>query len=296
MLSAQADMPPLAARITDSYAALSKQERQLADTVLACVRDLAGYTATELALRAGVSKATATRFFRRLGYTDFGEARLESRRSPFHGSPLEAFYGNSPKPTAADATEDHLKLEVRNLAETFASITAEDVASAAETLTSARKVWIIGFRDSYPLALYASAMLSRVLEQVCVLPRNGDSFAEDLIGLSENDTVLAIGFRRRPRIFETLLQVAHDQSAATILLTDTSASRAIALGTVAFRCYSRGAIFDSHAAGLSLLNMLCSQVVLATGEHGKARLRAAERLHNAIKELPIGAPGRRQGG
>ncbi len=286
MSTAQADLPPLAARIMDGYATLSRQERQLADTVLACVRDLAGYTATELASRAGVSKATATRLFRRLGYTDFGAARLESRREAFHGSPLEALDRGSAEPSAAGAMEDHVDLECRNLAGTFAAIPMSDIARAAEMLSSSRKVWIIGFRDSYPLALYASAMLARVLEQVCVLPRDGNSFAEDLIGLSGDDAVLAIGFRRRPRVFATLLQVAQEQLAGTILLTDTNAPHEAARGTVTFRCHVRGGVFDSHAAGLSVLNMLCSHAVLACGEHGRTRLRAAERLHAALNDLP----------
>jgi DNA-binding MurR/RpiR family transcriptional regulator len=295
MQTTELDMPPLAARIAEIYDGLSRQERLLADTVLTCARDLAGYTATELALRANVSKATATRLFRRLGYTDFEQARLESRRRPFPGSPLESFYQEQADPPGGNIVEAHVNSEMRNLAETFALVGTADIAEATRLLSSARKTWIIGFRDSYPLALYAHVMLTRVLEQVAVLPRDGNSFAEDLIGLGANDAVLAIGFRRRPRILASLLHVATERQAGVILLTDIDSARVTTDGMVVFRCHARGSVFDSHAAGLSLLNLLCSQVVHARGEAGKQRLEAAETLHEQIKDLPNLTSGRARG-
>ena len=286
------DMPPLATRIAEIYDGLSRQERLLADTVLSCARDLAGYTATELASRATVSKATATRLFRRLGYTDFEQARLESRRGPYPGSPLESFYQDQAAPPAGNVVEAHVGTEMRNLVETFALVGMADVAEATRLLSGARKTWIIGFRDSYPLALYAYAMLTRVLDQVAVVPRDGDSFAEDLIGLGASDVVLAVGFRRRPRILANLLSIAAERQAGVILLTDVDSARVTTDGTLVFRCHARGSVFDSHAAGLSLLNLLCSQVVHARGEAGKQRLEAAETLHEQLKDLPNLTTGR----
>jgi DNA-binding MurR/RpiR family transcriptional regulator len=295
MQSTALDMPPLAARIADAYDGLSRQERLLADTVLTCARDLAGYTATELALRANVSKATATRLFRRLGYADFEQARLESRRGPYPGSPLESFYQEQAAPPGGNFIENHANTELRNLAETFALVGMADVAEATLMLSRARKTWIIGFRDSYPLALYAYAMLTRVLEQVAVLPRDGNSFAEDLIGLGANDAVLAVGFRRRPRMLTHLLNVATERQAGVILLTDIDSARVTTDGMLVFRCHATGSVFDSHAAGLSLLNLLCSQVVHARGDAGKQRLEAAETLHEQLKDLPNLTLGRARG-
>ena len=60
--------PSLTARIRDRYGDLSPMERRLADVILACPGELSGYSATELAGRAGVSKMTVSRLVRRLGY------------------------------------------------------------------------------------------------------------------------------------------------------------------------------------------------------------------------------------
>ena len=70
---------PVESRILDLYDGLPASERRLADVVLACQGDLASYSASELAERACVSKATTSRLFQRLGYARFTDARREAR-------------------------------------------------------------------------------------------------------------------------------------------------------------------------------------------------------------------------
>lgn len=281
----EAEMPSLAERIADVYDTLSRQERQFADAVLPCIRDLAGYTATELAAQAKVSKATATRFFRRLGYSGFEEARLETRRGPYAGSPLEDLLSDQPARNGTQQIEAHLNTEARNIAETFGAISPADVTRAVELLMRARKVWIMGFRDSYPLAQYARVMLTRVLEQVTLLPGDGSSHAEDLIGIGPQDAMLAIGFRRQPRMFNSLLRLAQSRGVRVILLKEPDMQRKASPGVLTLRCSIRGTVFDSHAACLSVLNMLCSRVVRALGATGKQRLEMAEQFHRALNDL-----------
>jgi DNA-binding MurR/RpiR family transcriptional regulator len=71
----------LADRILERYDDLSRSERRLADRLLENPRDLATYSATELAGHAGVSKASAARLFKRLGYRNFREARRLDRQA-----------------------------------------------------------------------------------------------------------------------------------------------------------------------------------------------------------------------
>ena len=65
--------------IRTSYDRLPVGERKLADVVLEMRGELAGYSATELAESAGVSKATASRLVRRLGFSDYQEMRQQAR-------------------------------------------------------------------------------------------------------------------------------------------------------------------------------------------------------------------------
>ncbi|HEY1134682.1 MAG TPA: MurR/RpiR family transcriptional regulator, partial [Nocardioides sp.] len=77
-------------RIASRRADLSPQERRAADTLVEHLDDLATYRAAELADLAGVSKATMSRLFRSLGYTDFDEVREHLRALRSVGEPRVA--------------------------------------------------------------------------------------------------------------------------------------------------------------------------------------------------------------
>ena len=83
-------------RILELQHDFTESEQRLAEVALAHISTLAAYSATELAKMAGVSKATAGRFFRRLGYESFNEARALQRDAGDKGSPLFALAGIEP--------------------------------------------------------------------------------------------------------------------------------------------------------------------------------------------------------
>ena len=77
-------------RIQERSARLTSSEKKIAKVLLQNQTLVETHTATELAAKAGVSKATTARFFRSLGYVDFEEVRLQAReernrREPYSG-------------------------------------------------------------------------------------------------------------------------------------------------------------------------------------------------------------------
>ena len=61
----------LVLRIQERYQKLTAGEQKLARLIMDGQDDALTQSATELAEQAGVSKATAARFFQHLGYADF---------------------------------------------------------------------------------------------------------------------------------------------------------------------------------------------------------------------------------
>ncbi|MEQ9690297.1 MAG: hypothetical protein RLO48_11250 [Bauldia litoralis] len=85
----------LALLIQDRFEALTPSEKKLAGLLLDRPDEILTFSATELAGFAGVSKATAARFFRTLGYADFNDVRLQAREErnrtgPVHQVPMPA--------------------------------------------------------------------------------------------------------------------------------------------------------------------------------------------------------------
>jgi len=268
--------------IRTTYDTLPIGERKLADVVLGMGCDLAAWSATELAETAGVSKATASRLVRRLGFNDYQEMRQQTRTS---GSPLSALRGAQAKKGTLGR---HLEHDVACLTYTLEGISADLARRAVEVLTNADRIWIVGFRNSHALALYARELLVQVKADVRLLPVPGQTIAEDLSALAEGDAVLALGFRRRTPGFAQVLRTAAETKALTILIGDPSLGDLGKYAEVTLQCLSRGSgLFDTYVAPVSVLNYLCSQVALALGEAAQRRLRRSELLHDRFGDFDL---------
>lgn len=287
------DDRPIDARIHAIYEGLTASEKRLAEVVIEAQGNLSAFTAGELADRAGVSNATAARFFRRLGYESYNDARRAARVEQNWGSPLYELTGIGERRLAAGDFGLHVAQDLQNLARTAEMLSPASLAAAVDVLVNAKRLWILGFRNSAALAGYARGLLVHIKPDVRLLPIAGQTLAEDLVGLGPDDALLVIGFRRRPHILREVMAMAKEAGAKTVLIADLTASRTAQLATVTLRCHNRGhSLFDSYAAPMSVLNYLCSAAGLALGEDAVARLADIERLHERLDPLVAGSPHR----
>ncbi len=273
-------------RIRDAYESLPKSERRLADVVIEHRAGVAAYSATELAQQAGVSKATAVRFFRRLGYRDFNAVRRESRDTPNAGSPLSALAELSASGGPDGDFGRHLRQDLNNLSRTAEGIPAEAIDRAVRALAGAERIWVLGFRNNYALAIYARGLLINVKEDVRLLPIGGFTLAEDMASMTSRDVALVFGFRRRLPVLRNVLRATSKAGARIVYLTDHSAGPTAKLSSVVLRCHNRGAsLFDSYVAALSLTNYLCAAAAMAAGRKGRTRLARIERIHESLQDF-----------
>jgi DNA-binding MurR/RpiR family transcriptional regulator len=277
---------PLPMRLRACYEELPKSERPLADVLLEFPGDLVMCSATELAQRVDVSNAAVTRLIKRLGYSDYREAQREVRASQEAGHPL--YLNNSlVKPAdQADSLQDHLERDLFNLRSTFENIDSASISAGIKALAGARRVWVIGFRNSYFLAAYARRQLIQARDDVYLVPQPGQTTMEELAGAGVDDVVLAVGMRRRTPQLRKVMQVLSSEGVPIIYLTDrrTVATREYATWT--FACHTRGiSLFDSNVAAISLLNYLCTEVVVQMGEGARARLERIETFLSRANEI-----------
>lgn len=274
------------ARIAAASDRLTESEKRLAEAVLEAGGDLSAFTAGELAGRAGVSAATAARFFRRLGYQSYGDLRRTARAARTWGSPLYELAASRP----ADF-DRHVAQDIENLRRLAAELPPATLDAAVALLASARRLNVLGFRNSAALAAYARGLLAQVRPDVRLLPLPGQTLAEDLVGLGPDDALLVFGFRRRPPALREAMAVVREVGVRILLVTDASAARTAHLASITLRCPNQGAsLFDSYVAPMSLTNYLCAAVQAALGPAAEERLAAIERLHHRFD--PFVAPGR----
>jgi len=286
---------PIDGRILDILDELTDSERRLAEVVLETQGNLSAFTAGELAEKAGVSNATAARFFQRLGYKSYSEARRQARRVEAWGSPLYELTGIRERVPEVGGFALHVAQDLQNLTRTAETLSPEAIRRSIELLVGAKTIWTVGFRNSFALAAYARGLLINAKPDVRMLPVVGSTIGEELAGITSADVFLVMGFRRRPVVLREILDVAREAGAPSILITDLTAARTTQLATITLRCHNRGASqLDSYVAPISLINHISAATGLALGDSGLARLGVIEGLHERLDPFSSANGARRR--
>jgi len=278
--------PTIQESIMAVYDQLPPGEQKLADTILPRLNSLASYSATELAADAAVSKATAARFFRRIGYKSFGHARRQARAEAHLASPLYALAGIKPKERASDSLSWHVATDLKNLSETFKLPNTSTLEQAVDLIARAPRVRVLGMRNGHFVATYAAYLLAQLRPAVACLPGAGMTPAEDLVSLGRGDLLLVADFRRRSSALPAYVDAARAAGAKLIILASPGMPSLARKGDVVLHCLTDGAsIFDSYVAPVSLVNYLCAAVAKALGRTSRKRLAAIEALHDALGDI-----------
>lgn len=272
-------------RIHEAYAELPNGERLVADLLLERPEELGLWNASELAGLAGVSNATVTRVFRRLGFASYDEARQLARQERAQGSPL--FLGTrrdsgGERSPIADALAD----ETRVLEATLSRLDPRLLSGIAAALADARRVRTAGFRNSRFVADYATASLAQLRPHVAPLDMAGQSLGERLAELGPGDVLVAVGLRRRRRGFKDMVRIASERGAKVLLLADKSIRETPARATWTLDCAVETLEFaDSYSGAMALVRLITLETARKLGKTGRDFLGEVETLRHDLDEL-----------
>lgn len=265
--------------IEAAYGAMGPVEKHLAEVVLEHLGDLATYNAVELASMSGASKATVSRFFRRLGFETFTEARHSARSLRATGVPVAGR-------RVADSLAAHSATARDNLARAVGGLDAAGLPQVADLLATAGQVVVVGFRNSYAVALHLREQLLQARPRVALVPQPGQSVGEELAQLGPDDAVVCVGFRRRPAGFATVVDVLLDAGVPTVLLVDPGARRHVPRATHRLEVPVDGCgAFDDYGAAMTTVCALADAVLDRVGRPGRERIAALAESYRSSGEL-----------
>lgn len=273
-------------RIQAQYERMPGSERPLADLILEYPGDILLHSATSLSKRAKVSKAAVTRFVQRIGYGSYGEMQREVREAQDAGEPIYLNTANITPAREGDSLRRHVEQDLVNLRQTFEALRPEDLDAVVNRVISARRVWVIGFRNSHFFAAYIRRQLIQSRPDVFLLPAAGQTLMEDLGAATPDDLVIGVGLRRRPPQLRRVMEVMHGAGVPIAYITDRVAVATTRFAKWCFPCQVRGmSLFDSYVGVISLLNYLCTEVAAQTGESSRAHLSRIEDLMELMDEI-----------
>lgn len=271
------------ARVRESLETLPTAERRLGEFLCDFPGELASYSASELAGLAHVSNATVTRFVRRLGYQSYDEARRHAREEKQTGSRL--FLATSQSEDARQPVGTHIGQSITNLEQTFLSISDAQIDAVVDAMLGARKIWVMGFRSSQPLAAYLQWQMLQVSEDIHLIPGPGQTLGEYLASISPEDVVVTFALRRRIARMDDILTAVEKRGAKTLYISDEGAPlRLTASWHFLCQTYAPGPLFN-HVSAMALCHLIATRAIEKAAANGRKRLRAIEGCNDRLDEL-----------
>lgn len=276
----------LVLRIQERYQKLTAGEQKLARLIMEGQDDTLTRSATELAEQAGVSKATAARFFQHLGYADFNEVKLQAREERNRTEPYGLSVGTSEQIALGRTVGTHLDLELKNLTKTFEELRSDKVREAAELINEAPRLWVLGLGAEEGFARYARLLFARMRHAVMILGINQGSWAEDLAMTGPKDSVLLISLPPRPRLLKPLLAYAETSRLNLITVCDRNYMlEAQRFSRVVLPCHvSSFGLGPSHTAIGSAIRLLAVTYAAVAGKSALQRTEIIEAIHEELQD------------
>lgn len=240
----------------------------------------------ELAAVAGADPASFTRLAQALGYSGWDELRAaltEARRpvqpAPFSGRTKGRRHG--PRADVA-LVADKLEAEAAGLAR----ISASSVATAANTLHAAQRIWIAGFRSCRGVAELLNYQLRLFRPEAVQLVGGSGPEDLDLGAFRAGDAVIVVGFAPYSTASVLSARAAHRSEAALIAIADTVAAP-MAEGAdhlLLFEAAASPGFFPSLTGAIAIAQSLAAVTFALGGAGAKRRLKETEARLTAMSQ------------
>ncbi len=268
-------------RINERYSSMSKGQKLLAAYITDNYDKAVFLTAAGLGEVVGVSESTVVRFAAQLGYKgypQFQKALEELVRSKLDAVQcIEVTYGRISR---SKVLESVLKSDIERLKGTLQKIDEHVFELAAETILSARRIYVIGIRSCAPLAQFLAFYLNYIFDNVILLHTNSSSeLFEQMVRISREDVIIGISFPRYSLRTLKALEFANNRSAKVITLTDSVHSPMNLYSSCNLIAESdMSSIADSLVAPLSVINALIVALCMRRQEEVAKMLETLEQV------------------
>lgn len=268
-------------RVHEQRPRLTKGDRTLLDEILANPAEAPLWRGEDLARRAGVHPAAATRLAQRLGYEGYLQLREDLRAE--HNRRLagsgDRFRSEQRGRGDQGVLESLVDSELQSLSSLMRHVDQAQIDAVADQIVAARRVFVFGRGNATVLTELLERRLRRFGIPAENLTGSGRDLAEQILPLSAEDLVLAFAFRRAPRDIGPMLGHVAAVGATSVLVTDTL--HTLDPAPTAVISAPRGS--QDGFASLTVPMTIANAVVLSIAErHSHLTLPALDRLDDLL--------------
>ena len=260
---------------------LTKSEKKIANYIEKNIKHLFLYTEAELAQHIKVSNATLSRFWRKIGYSNFKQFK-EWYKGVEPISPklkLESILSKVKDGQFHESLFNTTKLQLMNTLEQLDDMTFQE---AVVSIAKCRRLYIHAPSSSSFLAILMAHRLQRFGIEIQILPPYGEQIFEDMMHFTTEDVILLFGFVKQTTEAEILIDYATKLHYTTICITDLLISDFHKTCDYTF-FVDRGEVSEFH----SMLSpvFLIENLIVAIGQtRDQQSFENLERLNNLRKQ------------
>ncbi|MEM8728552.1 MAG: MurR/RpiR family transcriptional regulator [Pseudomonadota bacterium] len=269
------DFETLIQMIHERYEQMSKSHQQISVYLTQNPNEIAVHSVNTIANRCGLHASNFVRFAQALGYSGFKDLqmlfqkRLETAAPGFEArvNALEADLGNRDDPTDFGFLQDIVVKDIASLQALLDDVSGADLARAADLLSDAESVYLLGQLRSAPVVEFMRYMLTMIGKRCVLLDPSGGLATHMAHTISDRDVLVAVSFRYYANEVVTIVDQVGARDCKIVAMSD---------GTLSPLAKSADVLFSvpehRHTFSRSIAAPMCisQALVLATA----ARLQA----------------------
>jgi DNA-binding MurR/RpiR family transcriptional regulator len=275
--------PAFRSRLLEAYDAMPRQLRAAAQWVLDNPRDVALLSMREQAKRAGVTPASMTRLAQRMGFDGFEglralyAERLRRGETEFSGR-AEALVARRRKGGDGVLAFDLAETLERHMAALCRPDALDAVTAVAARLAGARRIHVLGYRSSYPVACHFAYVYGLAGGSVRLLDGPGGTGPDALREARKGDALLAVSVKPYTRAAIELVDYAVSMGLDVVAITDSIVSPLMARALAAIVVPTESpSFFHTMTPAFAVAEALAAMLAASSGERALAAVRAMER-------------------
>jgi DNA-binding MurR/RpiR family transcriptional regulator len=279
------DDPSFTDRLRDAGDRLTEADTRAVRVILDDPRRAALLSVSELAARAGVHEATATRLAQKLGYKGFPGLREALQAHYIAGADGSARVARSVgRVKAGDYLAELVSTELDALAALPDAVAQADLDRAADMLMAAGRVFLFARGHALTLADLVERRLRRFGLTVILLSGENRTIAERLAAMTAGDVLVALAFRAVPSGMDVIAEHADAVGAETILVADLPAAALCPPAglTLAAARGRSGDEFQTLTVPMAIMNGL---VLTIAGRHESKAIGALDTVTRLTKRF-----------
>lgn len=273
--------------INAHFAALTRAERQLAETLLDNYPVSGLGSITTVAENAGVSTPTVARMVQKLGFKGFPDfqSRLHQELEATISNPISKHDRWAASAPGTHTLNRFADAAMNNMRETLAQIEPQEFDEAVALIADRRRnVYLLGGRITRAVADYLFTHLQVIRPGVTEIASNASAWPHYVLDMRHGDVLILFDIRRYEQEMETLAKSARERGVEIVLFTDRWSSPVAKSASKVFRSQIEvPSAWDSSVVILFLVEALIEAVQSTNWDATRDRMKTLEGLFDSTR-------------